>query len=373
MDPPRRLLVSTRKGLFVYRREDGGGWRIAHRAFLGENVTFTHHDPRDGTLYAALHLGHFGEKLHRSDDGGATWAEVACPAYPPMPEGYEEPVNEMNGKPAAWALQLLWCLASGREGQPGRLYAGTIPGGLFVSDDRGESWAINEPLWMHPKRPGWFGGGYDWPGIHSICIDPRKQDTIRLGVSCGGVWETNDGGLTWEQRAHGMRADYAPPGTEFEPDTQDAHLIVQCPGAPDHFWAQHHNGIFRSTDNAQSWTEITDVKPSGFGFAVAVHPADPDTAWFVPAVKDEHRVPVDGKLVVNRTTDGGQTFTALSDGLPQEDAYDLVFRHALAIDAAGENLAFGSTTGNLYVTPDGGEHWDTLSRHLPPVYAVAFA
>lgn len=371
MDASNRIIVSTRKGLFIYERGHTG-WQITERAFLGDNVTYTLHDTRDGALYAALHLGHFGDKLHTSVDGGKKWEELACPAYPEMPEGYVEPPNPMSNKPAPWSLQLLWCLAAGADSQPGRLYAGTSPGGLFVSDDHGRSWAINQPLWMHPKRPGWFGGGYDWPGIHSVCVDPRDPSTVRLGVSCGGIWETNDDGRTWTQRAHGMRADYAPADQAYEPDTQDAHLLVQCPAAPECFWVQHHNGIFRSTENGRRWTEITNVEPSGFGFAVAVHPNDPDTAWFAPATKDETRMPVNGQLVINRTTDGGKTFTALTHGLPQVDAYDLVYRHALTIDRTGPSLAFGSTTGNLFISDDAGDHWTQLSSTLPPIHAVSF-
>jgi photosystem II stability/assembly factor-like uncharacterized protein len=135
---------------------------------------------------------------------------------------------------------------------------------------------------------------------------------------------------------------------------------------------QHHNGIFRSTDAAASWAEITDVKPSVFGFAVAVHPEDGDTAWFVPAVKDEKRYPMDGRVVVNRTRDGGKTFETLTKGLPQEHAYDLVFRHALDIDETGERLAFGSTTGSLWISEDEGDSWAAVSANLPPVYAVRF-
>jgi hypothetical protein len=103
-----------------------------------------------------------------------------------------------------------------------------------------------------------------------------------------------------------------------------------------------------------------------------VHPSNPDTAWFVPAIKDEFRIPVDGKVVVNRTEDGGSTFTTLRRGLPQQHAYDLVFRHALDIDESGERLAFGSTTGSLWVSEDGGDTWTTLTTHLPPIHAVRF-
>jgi photosystem II stability/assembly factor-like uncharacterized protein len=135
---------------------------------------------------------------------------------------------------------------------------------------------------------------------------------------------------------------------------------------------QHHNGVFRSTDRGRSWQEI-NAAVSGFGFAVAVHPRDGETAWFVPAVKDECRVPVDGKVVVTRTRDGGQSFDVLREGLPQEQAYDLTYRHSLDIDGSGDRLAFGSTTGSLWVSEDQGDRWESLSHFLPPVYCVRFA
>ena len=104
-----------------------------------------------------------------------------------------------------------------------------------------------------------------------------------------------------------------------------------------------------------------------------MHPEDPAKSWFVPAVKDELRVPKDGRFVAARTRDGGQTFEELSNGLPAEFGYDLILRHALDIDHSGDTLAFGSTTGNLFVTEDQGDHWHAISHHLPPIHAVRFA
>ena len=170
-----------------------------------------------------------------------------------------------------------------------------------------------------------------------------------------------------------MRAEYMPPEQANDPVIQDPHLVVQCSARPECFWAQHHNGIFRSTDDLASWQEITAAEPSTFGFAVAVHPEDPDLAWFVPAIKDEKRIPVDGRVVVTRTCDGGASFEQLRNGLPQEHAYDLVFRHAIDIDGSGDRLAFGSTTGSLWVSEDQGDHWSYISHHLPPIYALQFS
>ncbi|MEO8460559.1 MAG: exo-alpha-sialidase [Dokdonella sp.] len=364
----QRLLVSTRKGLFVLAQADDR-WQIERVAFLGDNVTFALADRRDGSWYAALNLGHFGVKLRRSVDQGITWDELAVPTYA---EG--QTVATGDGKPAKPAnLSLLWSLETGGTDQPGRLWAGTIPGGLFCSDDSGKSWSLVEALWNRPERANWFGGGYDQPGIHSICVDPRDSNCIRVAVSCAGVWQTADGGDSWRQSAHGMFAAFMPPERRDDPEIQDPHRMVQCLDAPDHFWVQHHNGVFRSTDAANSWTEVANVPPSVFGFGVAVHPHDANGAWFVPAVKDECRVPVEGRLVVARTRDGGQSFAKLSAGLPQSKAYDLIYRHGMAIDESGDRLAIGSTSGGLWTTNDGGDHWLALDERLPPIYAMTFA
>jgi photosystem II stability/assembly factor-like uncharacterized protein len=217
-----------------------------------------------------------------------------------------------------------------------------------------------------------MGGGYDFAGIHSVAVDPRDPGHVTIAVSVGGVWGTGDAGQSWELLGAGLRNDYTPPGMEEDPLMQDPHRMVQCPAAPDRMWMQHHNGIFVSDDSGASWRELLDVPPSSFGFAVAVHPRDPDTAWFVPATKDVQRIPVDGRLVVTRTRDGGQSFQVLRAGLPTEPAYDLVYRHALDVCADGRGLAFGSTTGSLWVSEDQGDSWCCISAHLPPVHCVSF-
>ncbi len=365
------LLVSTRKGLFVLAPSDAG-WRIDKSAFLGDRVSLTLADERDGCWYAALDHGHFGIKLHRSRDQGVSWQEITAPAYPEKPKSMtDEGDVDAAGREVPWNVELIWSLCAGGSDKPGELWCGTIPGGLFHSTDHGDSWTLNQPLWLHPDRKEWFGGGSELPGIHSICVDPRDPNHVLLAVSCGGVWQTYDRGRSWVLTADGMFANYMPPDRRDDPRIQDPHLMVQCRTQPDVLWSQHHNGVFRSRDSGQRWESI-EVPPSSFGFATAVHPDDPNTAWFVPAISDEHRVPVDGALVVARTRDGGEQFEVLSDGLPQQHAYDLVFRHALAVDASGARVAFGSTTGNLWLSEDQGDHWSAISAHLPPIYALTF-
>ncbi len=355
------LWVGSRKGLFRFD-DHGQGWQSAGPpAFLAGPVTAVLDDPRDGGLYVSLHHGHFGCKLHRSDDRGKSWVELAPPAYP------------KSDDPDAPALEFIWCFAAGGKDEPGVIWAGSLPGGLFKSTDRGQTWVLNEPLWNQPQRTAWFGAGYDHAGIHSICVDPRDPRHIVIAVSIGGVWITRDGGDSWVLGGHGLRNEYMPPDQAQDPNSQDAHLIAACTGDPDRIWCQHHNGIFVSDDGGMQWRESLEVKPSAFGFAVAPHPADRDRAWFAPARKDEYRVPVDARLVVTETRDGGETYASLSRGLPQHDAYDLIYRHALVIDGTGDRLAMGSTTGGLWVSDNQGSDWQLLSAHLPPIAALAFA
>jgi len=352
-----RLFVATRKGLFTYERRDGA-WRVTDTAFLGDPVPIVLPDARDGSLYACLDLGHYGPKLQVRRDGADDWQELATPAMPD--DGGEETVK------------LLWSLEAGGADQPGRLWCGTIPGALFRSDDAGAAWQRVDALWDAPERQEWFGGGYDQPGIHSICVHPDDPRELTVGLSCGGVWTSRDDGGSWACRADGMRAAYMPEERAFDPVIQDPHRIARCAAGPERMWCQHHNGVFRWDEAEGRWTELTGVEPSAFGFAVAAHPSDPDTAWFVPAVSDEKRVPADGQVVITRTRDGGRSFEVLRRGLPQEHAYDLVFRHALDVAPDGETLAFGSTTGSLWLSDDGGDSWQTLSANLPPVYALRF-
>lgn len=358
------LWVATRKGLFAVGR-DGGGWRIGTPSFPGEPVSQFLANPHDGACYAALRLGHFGVKLWMGTGGGQEWKEIAAPAFPPKPT--EGPWKD---DPMPWTVDQVWSLEASPDG---RLWAGCLPAGLFMSADGGASWELVNSLWDRPERKEWFGGGYDFAGIHSILVDPRDAAHVTVAISCGGVWQTRDGGATWANTSAGMVADFMPPERREDPNIQDPHRIDQCAAHPDVLWCQHHGGIFRSTDGGLRWNPIASPQPSGFGFAVAAHPRDPQRAWFVPAHSDAQRVAPQGRMVVTQTRDGGRTFSAHGEGLPQQDAYHLVYRHALAASADGAALAIGSTTGGLWASEDAGDTWHCVSRDLPPIAALRWA
>jgi len=354
------LILGTRKGLLQLEKH-GGRWQVVRQSFIGDPIAYSMYDPRNGMLWACIDTGHWGQKLQRSKDWGETWEEVATPQYP---EGAE--ISE--GTPAT--LRYLWTMAPGGDDRPERLYIGTEPGGLFRSDDGGESFQLVEGLWNHPSRPGWFGGGRDYAGIHSIIVDPRDSRRVLTGISCAGVFETTDDGATWRPINKGLKADFLP-----DPDAevgQDPHLVVASPTDPDRLWQQNHCGIFRSIDGGQNWEKVSQKDgPANFGFAIAVDQRAPDTAWVVPAESDARRTTINGALCVSRTEDGGATWTDLREGLPQSACYDVVFRHAL--DVSGDMVAFGSTTGNTFISENRGDSWTEVGGYFPPIYSVRLA
>ncbi len=338
-----RMLLATRKGLLQFERGNGA-WRIARTHFPGVAVTAALADARDGTLYAMLKHGHFGSKLHRSDDGGAYWNELPAPAF----------AADAAGSPTLFQV---WTLEAGSAGEPGRLWAGALPAGLFVSSDRGEHWSQVSALWNVPEREKWFGGGYDDAGIHTVSPDPRDANRVFVAISCGGVWDSNDAGASWTLRGDGMVAAYMPPELAGQKETQDPHRVARCAAAPDVMWMQHHCGIFRSTD------------------AGAHLDASSNCRWTISALRlfriRKTRSPP-GSCPPSRTNCAcratarspyAHAATAARPGRASAPACRSatptisIYRHGLDVDATGTQLAMGSTTGSLWVSDNAGEAW----------------
>lgn len=384
----KRIIIGTRKGTFIGERS-AHGYTLKLAGHAGVCVNYAAANPHTGTLWAALGFGHWGAKMSRSDDGGATWRDAAQIKYPEgarylaLPDPGEEGEGEERFTLRNATLLKLWVIAFGSAGQ---VHVGTIPGGLFTSNDDGASFELNRPLWNHESRGGdlfagegngkthWFGTpaseGEFAPGIHSIDVSDRDPQLIRVAISTAGVIESRDGGKTWHGRNRGMTNDYLPdPLAEWG---HDAHFIQSCAADSNHVWQQNHCGVFYSSDGCATWTKVSRPE-SGvhFGFPIAADDQKGGTAWVVPGVSDQQRMTIDGGLFVARTEDGGQSWQQLRKGLPQQQAYDVVYRHALS--AKEDVVAFGSTTGNLYVSHDRGDSFQTIANNLPPIYSVRVA
>jgi photosystem II stability/assembly factor-like uncharacterized protein len=215
----------------------------------------------------------------------------------------------------------------------------------------------------------WMGGGKDNPGIHSIIVDEKDPQKLSVGISCAGFFRTIDGGLSWKPMNKGVTVDFMPnPNVEIG---QDTHFVVSSPSNTKILWQQNHCGIFRSINDGESWTKISQKEgPADFGFPITVDEKDENVAYVVPLTADQNRSPVNRALCVSKTIDGGKSWVELRNGLPQKNCYDLVLRHGM--DIQGQALIMGTTTGNLYASVDAGDNWFNLSSTLPPIYSVRF-
>lgn len=358
----RKIVVGTSKGLVIFAKHDSG-WRIVDNHFQGLPVSFVFVEPESKNWWVGIAHRHWGQKIHFSEDQGQSWKPVKMPVYP-------NDAKLSSGQSAT--LKKIWVMQSSGKGEDQKLWLGTEPGGLFCKGYNDNEFKLVESLWNHPSRKDenqWFGAGRDFPFIHSIVVDPRDANHIYIAVSCAGVFETCDGGETWAPKNKGLIAAYLP-NPEVEVG-HDPHLLLCCNYHPEVLWQQNHCGIFRSSDRGESWKLISNEKEGPhYGFAIAIDHLNPERAWVIPATSDEMRIPKNLALSVYRTEDAGATWQKLTKGLPQQNTYDIVFRHSF--DISGSTIAFGTSTGNFYLSHDWGDHWNLLTNNLARVECVKF-
>ena len=345
------LLVGTAKGLFrINRNAAGAPWRIDGPHLAGYSVLHTLEAP-DGRFFAATSHKVWGAHIYVSDDRGSTWTSLdAVPGHPAA-----------SGRGATKAI---WFLALAGD----TLFAGIDPAGLFRSDDHGASWQPVAGLNEHPTRSTWEPSKGCF-AVHSVYIDSGRPDIIVAAVSAGGVYRSEDGGETWQPANAGVRAENLP---ERYPETgHNVHRVIMHPQVPSRLYRQCYNGTYRSDDGGRSWTEITAGLPSDFGYGIVVDPNDPDAVFQIPESSSHMRAPVDGKLRVYRSRDAGATWESASSGLPAEHVYVTVLREAMDIDA-GEpcGVYFGTSGGQLFASPDAGDSWEELASYLPRILNV---
>ncbi|MGH7481742.1 MAG: WD40/YVTN/BNR-like repeat-containing protein [Longimicrobiales bacterium] len=349
-----RLFVGTRRGLFLMDSgESRRDWTIRGPLLEGREVYDALLDPRDGrTAWAATAHGVWGAHVHRSEDGGQSWQVLeATPHY-----------DDARG------LKAIWSLAPGHVSEPDTLFAGIEPAGLFRSDDLGRTWRGVDGLNEHRTNATWqpAGGGL---ALHSVHVDPRSARRMVCALSAGGVYRSDDGGASWRPANQGLRADFLP--TPQPESGHCVHKLRQHPLEPDRLYQQNHCGVYRSDDGGGSWTEITAGLPSEFGYALAIDAQDPDVAYVIPEKSSHLRAVVDGRLRVYRTADGGASWRALTDGLPQEHAWVTVLREALTTDALRPGgVYFGTSGGHVFASADGGETWSLPAGFLPRVLSI---
>jgi photosystem II stability/assembly factor-like uncharacterized protein len=356
------LLVGTTKGAFLFRSNaERANWKEAGPYFPGRSVYALAHDGRNGRskLWAAVNSPYWGSFLSSSNDFGKTWSD---------PESYNIKFPEGSDI----SLTQIWQIINDPH-DADTLYCGVEPAALFKSTDGGETWSLNRGLFDHPHRTQWQPGGGGLC-LHTILPDPASAKRMWIAISTGGVYRSDDGGETWEPRNKGICARFLPPDQQYPEWGQCVHKVVNHSSNPNRMFLQHHWGVYRSDNAGDSWDDIGKGLPSDFGFAMEIDPHDANTVYIIPIESDEFRCTPEGKLRVYRTTDGGDSWQALTAGLPQEDALETILRDNMDADANNPTgIYFGTRSGKVFGSSNGGDSWTLIKDGLPPVTCVKTA
>ena len=351
--PKTMLTVATRKGTFVLESDDRRDWTLRGPYCEGWPVYHAIYDPTTGSIYAAAASEWHGSTIWRSPDLGETWDQSS--------EGLT--YGDDDGRKISKVSTLA------RAGD--RLLVGVEAPGIFESRDNGETWSLLSTLSGQHGSEEWDDPANQPPGhlgISGFVTDADDSDRFFTIVQGVGAFETEDGGTNWTPRNRGLRRDWP---ADYEDVGFCVHKLVRSPQDGQRMYQQNHVGMHRSDDAGQSWTEITDGLPGDFGFPAAVHPHDRDTFYVIPVDGGHGRTMHDGKATVYRTRDAGSSWQPMRKGLPQEDAHLGVLRQAMVIDTHDvPGLYFGTSTGQVFASPDEGETWSEIAGYLPGISSV---
>ena len=350
------LLVGTTKGAFLLRSaKQRARWDVAGPYFHGHAVYALAYDRRNGRrrLWASTQ-NFWGTFLRSSDDFGRTWTT-------PLEANLKFPADCGASLVNIWQIFLA-------SHDSDLMYCGVEPAALFESRNSGETWSLVRGLFDHPHRPRWMPGNGGL-ALHTIVEDPVNPQRMYVAISAGGVYRTDDGGRSWKACNRGIRVVFQP--EKFPEFGQCVHKIVLHPERPERLFLQNHWGLYRSDDGGENWQDIASGVPSDFGFAMVMHPHNPDCVYIVPVESDEFRCTPDGRLRVYRTRNAGASWEPLARGLPQGGAYETVLRDAMTtdtLDPAG--IYFGTRSGQIYGSVDDGKTWNRILGGLPPVVCI---
>ena len=354
---PKRLVlaVGTRKGCFVLESDEGRrDWKVRGPYCDGWPIFHALLEPDSGRIYASAASEWHGAGVWRSGDLGETW-ELSS-------EGLSYPEGELK-----------LSKVTGLSVSHGRVRVGAEAAGVFESGDGGATWSLVSTLDGQPGRGSWNDPSKQPPGhlgMAAILPHPDDPDRYWVVVQGYGIFETADGGGSWEPRNQGLRAEWP---LEDDRVGYCVHKMVMAPDK-ERLYQQNHVGMHRSDDAGATWTEITEGLPTEFGFAAAAHPHDKDTFYVVPLDPGHGRTMPDGQAAVWRTRDAGSSWQRLDSGLPQEGAYVGVLREGMAIDGDdAPGLYFGTSTGQVFASLDEGDSWDEIAAYLPGISSVEVA
>ena len=325
----KEVLVGTKEGVAIIARE-GSGWKLAHRALTDKHISAIIIEPESGLTFA----GAFHGSIHASPDGGRTWE--------PRANG----LSEAN----------VYSLASARINGHTRLFAGTEPAHLFISDDLGRRWSEVPSLRSVPSVPKWsFPAPPHIGHVKHINFEPQNPTTMYASVEVGGLLKSTDAGEHWQ---------------EFPSLYEDVHRTMIHPSNPKFLYAVTGRGLYVSPEGGATWDQWTRREdeiggyPDGFVF----RPSDPKTIFMTAA----HDAPGTWRTThfagarISRSKDGGRSWEVLRNGLPDRLQASI---EAFCLEEAGKSSAiFAATTaGEILSSEDDGKSWKQIISGLAPI------
>lgn len=237
----------------------------------------------------------------------------------------------------------------------GHLIAGTLPAGVWLCKDKGQTWKEVSGFSSAPNHETWTAP-WGTPVASAIGSHPKDSKTIFCGVEVGGVLRTRDSGKTWY---------------DLECPSADVHAIQVSPARPERVYITTGEGFFCSDDEGFSWRNSALKTEKQYTMGLSAHPneadrvivsaaAGPPPTWSGKAGAD---------CEVRLSTDGGKRFRTVANGLKGG-----VGRKALVINQkVPSEVVFGTSTGELFYSNDGGESFDQMASGLGDLRALAFA
>lgn len=361
-----RVLVGTRKGAFILTSDEARqNWQVEGPHFAGWEIYHIKGSPVDpDRIYVSQSSGWFGQQIQVSRDGGKTFEQAGNEF---LYDGITGTHQWYDGTPHPWEFKRVWHLEPSLT-DPDTVFAGAEDAAMFKTTDGGKTWRELSGLRKHGTGSQWQPGAGGL-GLHTILLDPTNHQRMYIAISAAGAFRTDDGGESWKAINQGLSSKYIP-----DPTAEVGHCVHRLalhPARPEVVYMQKHWDVLRTDNAGELWQRVSGDLPTDFGFVIDVHAHEPETIYVVPLKSDGERYPLDGQLKVYRSKTGGETWQPLTNGLPQENCYVNILREAMAVDKCeSSGIYFGTTGGQVYCSPDGGDHWQAIVRDLPAVLSV---